>query len=143
MSSIPVKQRRRRSSSWKNRGSRPPQRKPGKHQHRYRHRHRHQPQHQHHTSSSFVAGGVGALIPQSRSGSVLFSLLLVSHDVKCDASLFKRIQNTQTQRRRQQSSRPRFFFLGVGYDDRASGTEPPADSEFLHLLRISEFFRFI
>ena len=30
MSSIPVKQRRRRSSSWKNRGSRPPQRKPGK-----------------------------------------------------------------------------------------------------------------
>ena len=45
-------------------------------------------------------------IRPTEPGSVLFSLLLVSHDVKCEASLFNDIRNG-----------PRFFFLGIGFKE--------------------------
>ena len=53
-------------------------------------------------------------------GSVLFSLLLVSHEVKCEASLFNDIRNGPMLRGRHQSAGPRYFFLGIGFKEETS-----------------------
>lgn len=60
-------------------------------------------------------GNIFSHIPSSQSASVLFSILLVSHDVNCDATLFEAIRYGRAQMGRRQSNLPRYFFLGVGY----------------------------
>ena len=64
-----------------------------------------------------TSGGTGAI----QADSVLFSLLLVSSEVKCDASLFNTIRNRPVRRGSQQSAGARYFFLGVGYKEGRSG----------------------
>ena len=65
-----------------------------------------------------IAGKRGVRI---QPGSVLFSLLLVSHNVECDASLLSAIRNGPTWRGRKQSLGPRYFFLGVGFQGKERG----------------------
>ena len=60
---------------------------------------------------------LNTILPPRLPGSVLFSILLVSPDADCDSSLINTISYRPAHSRGRQSLGPRFFFLGLGFQD--------------------------